>query len=597
MRRLPMVIWLVVVLVAAVAGCGGAHYDGRLMAADSLIRSNPDSALAVLEALPRASLTTEGDRAYHGLLLAQSRYKAYVVATSDSDINRALNYYRAYSREREKLTRAYLYKGAVMEELGHPDSAMLYYKHAEATAAPDDYFNLGYSNLRIAELYQAFYNNDSAVVDRMRRAYYNFAVIEDTNYMITTIGAQGLFPKIVGRDSAFSYLERSIALGKAFNSPKRFQYQSKLAGMYFFAKDYHRAKNLAMDIVNEGGRANENLFYYYAARSYINLSDVDSALWLQSIMPPPVTAVDSMNNFLFLADLSKVSGRHQDYNVFINNSEIIHNHILEASLTSKLNLTELSFDAKQYERQLRHWNKLQLLFVIFISLVAIIVILFIAILVIRRKTRYYEEELSCSKQDLEKMIRETEEQINELQKERNRHELLLADKELELSNITKRNQELETRERDIQSRVAAIVRYRNSALKELYQDIRVRFKHESRRSVVPLISLIKDLNEKKQILNLTPRDSFWENLRKSVDGEFQGIATFVEQSYPSLSSKDMHFFLLLCANISPQIIKICMNYSSAVTVSNYKRTFLKEKFGLDIKFEDFINLYLKGELK
>ena len=29
-----------------------------------------------------------------------------------------------------------------MEELGHPDSAMHYYKTAEATAAPDDYYNL-----------------------------------------------------------------------------------------------------------------------------------------------------------------------------------------------------------------------------------------------------------------------------------------------------------------------------------------------------------------------------------------------------------------------------------------------------------------------
>lgn len=45
-----MVIWLVVVLVAVVTGCGGAHrYDGRLVAADSLMRSNPDSALAILQ--------------------------------------------------------------------------------------------------------------------------------------------------------------------------------------------------------------------------------------------------------------------------------------------------------------------------------------------------------------------------------------------------------------------------------------------------------------------------------------------------------------------------------------------------------------------
>ena len=205
---MPVVILvMIVVLVAVVTGCSGAHrYDGRLVAADNLMRNDPDSALALLEDLPTASLTTDGDRAYHGLLLAQARYKAYVTATSDSDINRALSYYRAHSGEREKLTRAYIYKGAVMEELGHPDSAMYYYKSAEATAAPDDYFNLGYCNLRIAELYQTFYYNDSAVVDRMKRAKRNFETIGDTNYLITTIGAQGLFSKIVGKDSAYSYL-------------------------------------------------------------------------------------------------------------------------------------------------------------------------------------------------------------------------------------------------------------------------------------------------------------------------------------------------------------------------------------------------------
>ena len=46
-----------------------------------------------------------------------------------------------------------------MDELGHPDSAMIYYKTAEANAAPDDYSNLGFINLRIANLYQNIYGD------------------------------------------------------------------------------------------------------------------------------------------------------------------------------------------------------------------------------------------------------------------------------------------------------------------------------------------------------------------------------------------------------------------------------------------------------
>ena len=158
MEKHQWLIWTMLLLVAVVTGCHRApRYDSRLVAADSLMHDYPDSALAIIDAVSLDSLATEADHAYRDLLITQARYKCYIVATTDSDINRALAYYQRHSGEREKLTRAYIYKGAVMEELGHPDSAMLYYKHAEANAAPNDYFNLGQINTRIASLYRIYY--------------------------------------------------------------------------------------------------------------------------------------------------------------------------------------------------------------------------------------------------------------------------------------------------------------------------------------------------------------------------------------------------------------------------------------------------------
>ena len=70
MKRLPLVILVFAVLAAVVAGCGRTpRYDGRLVAADSLMRSVPDSALAIVEGVCRDSLAAEGDRAYRDLLL------------------------------------------------------------------------------------------------------------------------------------------------------------------------------------------------------------------------------------------------------------------------------------------------------------------------------------------------------------------------------------------------------------------------------------------------------------------------------------------------------------------------------------------------
>ena len=110
------------------------------------------------------------------------------------------------------------------------------------------------------------------------------------------------------------------------------------------------------------------------------------------------------------------------------------------------------------------------------------------------------------------------------------------------------------------------------------------------------MSLIKDLNDKKQLMYMTPRKSFWEKLKSSVEGEYPGITSFMEQNYPTLSKKDLHLFWILCAKVSPQIIKLCMGYSSVTTVSNYKKRLIKERMGLDMKFEQFLQAYLDGNL-
>ena len=313
MKQLLVVILVMLVLGAVVPGCSDAtRYDSRLTTADSLMHDNPDSALAIIEAVNRDSLTTEHDRAYRDLLLTQARYRKRTAFANDSIINYALSYYRAHPAEREKLTRAYIYKGAVMEELGQPDSAMLYYKTAEKVAGSNDYFNLGYSNLRIAQLYQSFYVNDSAVVERMKRASRYFTAIGDTGFLITALGTQGGYPNIVGQDSACFYLNQAIDFARKIDSPKGLQYQSKLAGIYFYHGDYQRAKDLAMGIVkNHPEECNENQFYFYAINSFICLGDIDSARWLMSLVPKPETSVDSMNYFRSLDNISLADKRYQ----------------------------------------------------------------------------------------------------------------------------------------------------------------------------------------------------------------------------------------------------------------------------------------------
>ena len=592
-------IWLTVLLVAVVTGCGGAHrYDSRLAAVDSLMQPDPDSALALVQAIPAASLTTEGDRAYRDLLLTQARYRCYITATSDSDINRALDYYRHHDRDREKLTRAYIYKGAVMEELGHPDSAMFYYKTAEATAVPTDYFNLGYTNMRIGDLYQSHFAASNLVVQRMRRAMNYFIACRDTNYIILSMGTLGSFMNQIDKDSAVIMLNKAILLARSIHSPDQFFYKSKLAGIFFYQKDYPQAKKLAMEIIKDGkNKCNESTFYYYAARSFIKMGQVDSAIWVKSIIPSPVTRVDSFNYFLLQADLSKESHNMLDYGLYSAKAEKLHRLLLEHPSESKLITTELECNASLQQNQLTTSYKKRILWIALLVFISLMMILLAARILMNRKNRRFQQELNRAQLEIKNILVNSEQQVSDLMEERKKHQREIKKINKELSQVTRKYQKLEQEQQDIHERASTIVRERNAALNDLYNDIRIKIESQNdrKKTIIPLNSLIRDFNENRNILHLTPKESFWKKLKLAVDHEYNGITSFVEKNYPSLSMREHHLFWLLC-DIPPQIIKLCMNYSSAVTVSNNKRRLMKEGLGLDIKFEDFINRYLNSDL-
>ena len=565
MKRLPLVILLVWVLVAVVMGCSGAHrYDARLVVADSLMQPAPDRALAIVEALPIDSLTDEGDRAYRDLLLTQSRYRCYITATSDSGINRALAYYRAHSGEREKLTRAYIYKGAVMEELGHPDSAMYYYKHAEATAAPDDYFNLGYCNLRIAELYQTefFLDNDSDAINRLHVAKHSFEVLNDTNYMIVASGILGAINGINKPDSANYYFKQAILLAQQYCPSLQYTYKSKLSGIYMYQKEYQKAKELAMDVFRNGREfCEENQYLFYAALAYLKTGKIDSAKYISKHFPESRDLIDSVNYCNLMAEIAKVDNNMNQYGKYIALSKDITSRIILAQKGSAVSQAETEFNKNLLEKKHEKSNK-QNLFLYSIAVI-LLVILTVAIIEFVRITKNFEKEKDLLKQEFESTLRELNDSLDN-------------------KNTAS---------------VSELVKYRLSAIEELYQEIRFRIKDGGKtKKVVPLTSVLLSMNEKFEMMEVRPSESFWKKMRLSVDGEYNNIVSFVEEHYPGLTEQDIRIFCLLCANVTPQIIKLCMNFSNVRSVSNYRNKLTKKKMGLDMTLDEFINAYMRGDL-
>lgn len=552
---------LLAVLVALATGCGGVqHYDGRLVAADSLMWSAPDSALAVVGALD--TLDSEGDLAYRDMLMTQARYKCYaeITAADDSSITRAKGYFSTRSGDREKLTRSLFYKGAVMEELGYIDSAMYYYRSAEATADPKDYSNLGQINTRIADLYREEYSQDSTAIIRFKESIRYFSILADTNYIIYGLGAIGCIYGVIQPDSAQHYLANAIRLAQQFDPSLQYSHKSTLAGLYYYQNNYVEAKNTSMDILRNGkDDCSETQFYYYAALSYLKLGNLDSAKYILNITPQPVDAVDSMNYYNVLAEIANLENNHDIYKKYKELSHEITEQIISDSKKGRIAVAESEFE--KVHSQIHFEVKMKE----YIKITAAILLLLLVIF----KIVYYS-----ARRQLIKRLDENKAIKHELEK-------ALVD----LNEQAQRNKS-----------VSELVAYRTAALRELYQDIRVRIKDDNRvKKVIPLASVFQGMRERNEILELNLKEKFWENMKRSVDGEFNGIYSFVEHNFPNLTERDLKIFCLLCADLSPQLIRLCMNLTSARTITNYRSVIVKKKMGLDMSLDTFIKKYLNGD--
>ena len=547
MRRLPMVIWLVVVLVAVVTGCGGAHrYDGRLMVADSLMRSNPDSALAILESLPVGSLTTEGDRAYHGLLLAQARYKAYVTATSDSDINRALSYYRAHSGEREKLTRAYIYKGAVMEELGHPDSAMYYYKSAEATADEKDYVNLGYINTRIADLYRRYYADEEICFDKFKRALHYHTLSGNKHLQQNCLYNMAMFASISKTDDPNIYLKQATELALELKDEyEYFQCQEMLCRQLLLIEDsLQQTKTIAMRLLKNHPDYINNDLLLDLADVYAKENNIDSSKYyldyVDELRTNEAFQRIKVRKLIILALLAEKEGkksvsnhcgdliRHEldsinnnDDKYRIQNIENKNNFILSSQKDGKIKRMQ--------------W------------LIWTLTIFFIVILMIVAIYHYYKV---YSIKSIIKELRCT----HDVQPQLDRHQELL--------------EQLDAKDTIIGQFVNNLATFMHTSIDASEKDppsvIRKRIKET-----------ISDITDK----------NFWKELKTYLDRNYNNIISNIARN-PKITDKDLKCIMLMCCRFDYLEIAITLGYTPKYI--SQKRKEIAKKLGLIVPLQEFL---------
>jgi uncharacterized protein YneF (UPF0154 family) len=270
----------------------------RLVELDSLIAVAPDSAAALLQAIPDDSLPTAADRAYRALLLTQAKYKADIHAYRLDTINLAVNYY-ADGHDKDKRTRSLLYKGCVMEELPQLDSAMYCYLEANQYAEHHGQMRLqAYLLFRIAQLYQYSYTEDDKAIEYYRHSLGLYRQTGDSLRVLYCLSELAALYRNSIPDSVVPVALQASRLAQELGDDTYYCVNLEtLAGHYLFGDDLRQAKALALTALSNPSVAPATALRCLntACQAMAQLGEVDSAQAMLARIPVPATAGDSID--------------------------------------------------------------------------------------------------------------------------------------------------------------------------------------------------------------------------------------------------------------------------------------------------------------
>ena len=162
------IVFLFCGLVSLIS-CGVSEVRDKLNDVESYIMERPDSALAVLDSMDRAILSTDRLKAHHSLLLAMALDKNYIDVSDDSLARVALDYYsrkgpaKYEARSQYYLALSYYYADDLRK-------AILEATKAEAVAEASDSLYFGFVKVLQADIY-AKTHNDVEVLKNLNQAY------------------------------------------------------------------------------------------------------------------------------------------------------------------------------------------------------------------------------------------------------------------------------------------------------------------------------------------------------------------------------------------------------------------------------------------
>lgn len=542
MKKL-LYISLLAVLLSAAISCSRS-VDKRLVLADTLMWTNPDSSLAILSAINRDSLQGEENLAYYALLFTQVQFRCNIPLTSDTLISKAVDYYKD-NHNREHYTRSLLYKGGAYEDMGNPVEAMKWYKQAENNADTADYRNLAQINLRMGALYYNNYASNNLDLNKFKMAAHYYEILTDKKMAMTALEYCGNVLRITDVNEARKCYDSALSTAKELKDTTNiYSINVNYALMYIEDSLYSQAKEYILDAYRLNNSFEENYNYYMLSLIYANQKNLDSAKYFISLPDKSQnTAYDSLLMYKALRDIALCENNLSQYRIFNTQCNKISNSLEYNKTRYKLLDSEQGFDADRITAKGKKVNSLNKTIFYLIALFLVFALVTVAlIIVISRKKRKDQQQM-----------------IDEL-------------KEESFGNYEQLRRNLA----DFDNHFSKTMTEKLISLEEIMTGAYNPNQDSKSNEVVHKISPIADDDTK-----------FWEGLYSYINIKHNGAMDKIANDYPQLSASDLNFIKLMCCGFSDAAIAVCRNYRNVASVRSRRRK-IRDKMGIKGNLTDYI---------
>ncbi len=548
MKKL-LYISLLAILLSASISCSRS-VDKRLVLADTLMWTNPDSSLVILSAINRDSLQGDENQAYYALLLTQAQFRCNIPLTSDTLISKAVDYY-SDNHNREHYTRSLLYKGGVYEDMGDPVEAMRWYKKAEANADSADYRNLAQINFRMGLLYYNNYATTNLDLNKFQMAAHYYEILRDKIMTMVALEYCGNVLRITDVNEARKYYDKALSMASELNDTTSiYSINVNYALMYIEDSLYSQAKNYILDAYRLNNSFKENNNYYMLSLIYANQKDLDSAKYFISL--PDISqnnSYDSLLMFKALREIALCENNLSQYREFYKQYNRISNSLEYNETIYKLHDSEQEFDADRIAAKGKKVNSLNKTIFYLIALFLVFALITTSLfIVISRKNRKDKQHM-----------------IDEL-------------KEESFGNY----EELRRNLADFDNHFSKTMTEKLISLEEIMTSAYNPDQDSKSNVVVHKISPIADDDTK-----------FWEGLYAYINIKYNGAMDRIANDFPQLSASDLNFIKLMCCGFSDAAIAVCRNYRNVASVRGRRRK-IRDKMGIEGNLTDYIRNITQG---